>query len=119
MVSAITLLKKIVNVNHCVIDCASFDYEDDTTLILNICLHPFKSYADRYPHCSKRCPFYDTLSEERTWRALDLGGVKVYLHSFVKRICCKEHSIVTAAVHWAYHHSKFIKDFDMTLHIWQ
>lgn len=114
MVSANTLLKKIVNVNHCVIDSASFDYEDDTTLILNIYLHPFKSYADRCPHCSKRCPFYDTLREERTCRALDLGGVKVYLHSFVKRICCKEHGVVKAAVPWAYHHSKFTKDFDIT-----
>ena len=114
MVSANTLIKKLLSVNNCVIDEFDFDTDIDGVTILRVYLHPLKRHSNCCPVCGKRCPVYDKSRVYRKWRALDLGCLVVELYSFTKRVCCKEHGIKTASVPWAYSGSRFTKDFDMT-----
>ena len=64
MASAVTLLKKFANVNHCVIDSFEFVTNAANVATLKIHLHPLKSYSDRCPVCGKRCPVYDVSTTE-------------------------------------------------------
>ena len=62
-------------------------------------LRPYKRLQQRCPHCGARCPGYDCArAEARQWRALDLGGILVYLRYAPRRIHCPVHGIVTEAV---------------------
>ncbi|UNT97462.1 transposase [Allobaculum mucilyticum] len=54
-------------------------------------------------------PGYDAKTRARRWRALDMGTHKVFIVADVKRIKCAEHGVVTEAVPWAFHGSKFTK----------
>lgn len=77
-------------------------------------LRPLKRLQQRCPHCGARCPGYDCAhAEPRQWRALDLGGVLVYLRYSPRRIHCPVHGIVTEAVPWAFPDSRFTKEFDL------
>lgn len=114
MVSANTLIKKLLSVNNSVIDGFDFDTDIDGVTILRVYLHPLKRHSNCCPVCGKRCPVYDRSRVYRKWRALDLGGTIVELYSFTKRVCCKEHGIKSASVPWSFPGSRFTKDFDMT-----
>lgn len=113
MASAVTLLKKFANVNHCVIDSFEFVTNAANIATLKIHLHPLKSYSDRCPVCGKRCPVYDVSTTECKWRALDFGGIIAELYYCTKRVECPEHGVKTASVPWAFNGSRFTKDFDM------
>ena len=113
MASAVTLLKKFANVNHCVIDSFEFVTNAANVATLKIHLHPLKSYSDRCPVCGKRCPVYDVSTTECKWRALDFGGIIAELYYCTKRVECPEHGVKTASVPWAFNGSRFTKDFDM------
>lgn len=77
-------------------------------------LRPYKRLQQRCPHCGARCPGYDCArAEPRQWRALDLGGILVYLRYAPRRIHCPVHGIVTEAVPWAFPDSRFTKEFDL------
>lgn len=114
MVSANTLIKKLLSVNNCVIDGFDFETDLDGVTTFRVYLHPLKRHSNCCPVCGKRCPVYDKSRVYSKWRALDLGGTIVELYSFTKRVCCKEHGIKTASVPWSYPGSMFTKDFDMT-----
>ena len=114
MISANTLIKKLLSVNNCVIDGFDFETDIDGVTILRVYLHPLKRHSNCCPVCGKRCPVYDKSRVYRKWRSLDLGETIVELYSFTKRVCCKEHGIKTASVPWSYSGSRFTKDFDMT-----
>ena len=113
MISANTLIKKLLSVNNCVIDGFDFETDIDGVTILRVYLHTLKRHSNCRPVCGKRCPVYDNSRVYRKWRALDLGATIVELYSFTKRVCCKEHGIKTASVPWSYSGSRFTKDFDM------
>ena len=113
MVSANTLIKKLLSVNNCVIDGFDFETDIDGVTTFRVYLHTLKRHSNCRPVCGKRCPVYDKSRVYRKWRALDLGGTVVELYSFTKRVCCKEHGIKTASVPWSYPGSRFTKDFDM------
>jgi transposase len=57
-------------------------------------------------------PYYDEGAGERDWRALDLGTLKVYLHSHAPRIRCHKHGVLVASVPWARHDAWFTYDFE-------
>ena len=80
-------------------------------------LKPYKSKQCRCPLCNndKKLPCYDSKNNLCTWRALDCGGVIVELQSNTPRVTCPVHGVVTAAVPWAFHKSRFTKDFDLTV----
>ncbi len=103
------LLKSVLNVKYITILNVTFD-EEMSSLHINI--QPTKGQVNRCPVCSKKCSGYDTTTKQRTWRALDWGSCKVYLHCDVPRVCCKKHGVHTQQVPWAYHHSRFTKEFE-------
>ena len=93
MISANTLIKKLLSVNNCVIDGFDFETDIDGVTILRVYLHPFKRHSNCCPACGKSCPVYDKSRVYRKWRALDLGGTIVVLYSYTKRVCCKEQAL--------------------------
>lgn len=88
-------------------------YEGET--YLNIRVQTKAKQDDLCPYCHSHCSGYDSQGEERRWRALDCGGVQVYLIGKTRRVYC-EHckKTVTASVPWAFHKSRFSKAFDLT-----
>ena len=83
---------------------------DGDTLYIHIKLH--KRLRGICPHCHKHVPGYDSKTQERQWRALDMGTKKVILVSDVHRVKCPEHGVVTEEVTWAWHQSRFTKKFE-------
>ena len=43
---------------------------------------------------------------------MDFGSVKVYVVAASNRVKCKEHGIITEAVSWAHHNSRFTKEME-------
>lgn len=116
MASSNTLLKRLTNVNGLVVTGFDFDQDNDGVVSLNINVRPHKRLDDRCPKCGRRCQGYDSVSTEtRSWRALDFGGILVYLHYQTHRIECPEHGVSTASVPWSYPGSRFTKDFDLSV----
>lgn len=116
MASGNTLLKRLINVNHITVTGSSFEQADDGVITLNIDVKPHKHHANICPKCGRRCQGYDLISpEKRSWRALDMGCILVYLHYQSHRIKCHEHGVVTAGVPWAYSGSRFTKEFDLSV----
>lgn len=52
----------------------------------------------RCPKCGGRAGVYDT--RERTWRHLDLWGLRTYVHCMVPRAQCDECGVLTVPVPW-------------------
>ena len=63
-----------------------------------------------------RCSFASWASydqrEERDWRHLSLGKWQVVIRAKLRRLVCPEHGVVTEAVPWAEHDSRFTRDFE-------
>ena len=116
MISATTLCKELLNVNGLVIDDADFFTNKYGELCVLIKVHLRKGLQWRCPVCGKRYTrIYDAPYENKRWRALDFGGILVYIEAYLPRICCKEHGVKTADVPWAFPNSNFTKDFDYTV----
>ena len=64
--------------------------------------------------CRRKAPLYDRGRGKRRWRCLDIGTQKVYVEAESPRVCCRKHGVVTAAVPWARHGSRFTKSFEET-----
>lgn len=119
MTSAESLLKDITNVNNCSIIEIKKETELDGSGVIHIYLKQHSRHAGCCPFCGKRCSGYDRATSNEhtmysTWRDLDAGGYKVYLHCKLKRIRCPEHGVHTEVVSWAFYKSRFTKAFDMT-----
>ena len=63
-------------------------------------VRPYKADGCRCPVCGKKCKGYDR-SDERSWRTVDVGISRCYLHYAPRRVSCEEHGVVTEAVTWA------------------
>ncbi len=66
-------------------------------------------------HRCPRCTFstrarYDR--KPREWRHLSLGRWQVVIRAALSRLVCPEHGVVTEAVPWAEHESRFTRDFE-------
>ncbi len=68
----------------------------------------------RSPYCAgccRRCRRgYD--GRERTWRHVDLGGIRVELRYEIRRVDCLECGVTTELVPWADHGSWFSRTFE-------
>ena len=116
MVSANTLCKKLLNVNHAVVEDANFYLDWDGVTHLRIHARTDKWHQDDCPFCHRHCPRYDQrIDQPRTWRSLDFGATLVEVEGWTHRIECPEHGVVTAYVPWAYPGSGFTRDFDLTV----
>lgn len=104
-----TILKQLLNVNGVKINTLDFEI---TTSSLYIRMEPTKGRRKRCPICGKKCPRYDTRTSARKWRTLDFGSCTVYSISAVYRIECEEHGVHTEQVPWAFHNSRFTKEFE-------
>lgn len=80
------------------------------SVLVHVKLH--KKESGICPHCGQHMPGYDAKTRARRWRGLDMGTHKVFIVADVKRIKCAEHGVVTEAVPWAFHGSKFTKKFE-------
>ena len=111
------VLKKFTGVNEIRINSLNLDKTVDGSDKLVIHVEPYRSKQCRCPLCNngKKLPRYDSKNNLCTWRALDCGGVIVELQSNTPRVTCPVHGVVTAAVPWAFHKSRFTKDFDLTV----
>ncbi len=65
----------------------------------------------RCPYCPFSCRArYDR--KPREWRHLSLGKWQVVIRAALCRLVCPEHGMVTEAVPWAEHDSRFTRDFE-------
>jgi len=66
-------------------------------------------------HRCPRCTFSTRARYDRTvreWRHLSLGRWRVVIRAVLCRLVCPEHGVVTEAVPWAEHDSRFTRDFE-------
>lgn len=115
MARLLSVCKHFAHVNEqVVIEDMDLNVDNDGVVSVIFDVRPYKRHQRRCPHCGKRCPGYDsTSSPPRLWRALDCGGVLLYLRHAPGRIHCPEHGVVTSAVPWAFHGSGSTKEFDL------
>lgn len=114
MVSANTLIKKLLNVKGIVVTGCEPYLDEDNVIHLRIQVRPDKRHECRCPKCNRICPRYDSQGEyNKVWRALDWGGIIVEIEAPTYRVCCPEHKVITADVPWAYPGSSFTKSFDL------
>ncbi len=104
-----TLLKKLLNVKYTIIKSVEFFQE---TLSIHIHVKITKGQTGRCPICGKKSPYYDSTTKQRKWRSVDFGSCLVFLVADVHRVSCPEHGVHTEAVPWAYHKSRFTKEFE-------
>lgn len=64
------------------------------------------------PVCGKACPGYDTSSDYKRIRGLDMGTIQFFIEIPSERVCCPEHGVITAALPFARHKSRFTRDFE-------
>ena len=63
------------------------------------------------PECGQQVSGYDH-AEERTWRHLDSGSYRTYLHARIPRGQCPTHGVVQIRVPWAEPNSRFTVLFE-------
>jgi transposase len=105
------LLKTLLNVKGATVDGAEFAGSDRGEVSLTVHVHVHKKDRWRCPVCGRKCHVHDYVGGESFWRGMDFGPVMVRLGARVPRVCCGEHGILTAAVPWAKHGSRFTLDF--------
>ena len=81
---------------------------------IKLCIRPTKREQCRCGICHRKAPIYDRGRGKRRWRCLDVGAQKVYVKTESPRVCCRKYGVVTAAVPWARHGSRFTKGFEET-----
>lgn len=80
-----------------------------------LAIRPTKREQCRCGICHRKAARYDKGRGRRRWRCLDVGAQKVYVEAESPRVCCRKHGVVTAAVPWARHGSRFTKGFEDTV----
>lgn len=112
MTSGLSLFKNILNVKDAVV--TEIVGADSSDADCHVYLRPRLNAPHKCSICGKTCPRYDhgSGSGNSSWRALDLSGKKVFLHSPTQRVRCPEHGVQAASVSWAFPNSRFTKDFD-------
>ena len=106
-----SLIKNLIGVKGLKIDDVKQDtIKGYTEFIARVSLS--RSKSGKCPICQKKCPGYDHTTENRRWRCLDLAGNLFYIECTVKRVCCREHGILTEEVPWASHRSSFTYTFE-------
>lgn len=101
-----------------IIGGGGFVLEDSSTNAemneIYLAIRPTKQEQCRCGICHRKAMRYDKGRGRRRWRCLDVGAQKVYVEAESPRVCCRKHGVVTAAVPWARHGSRFTKSFEDT-----
>ena len=106
------LWKKLLDVEHVVIEDGDIGEALDGSEIAVVRLRPDRRRRLRCPECGKECRFYDSVDGRRRWRALDLGVLRCYLEADAPRVRCPRHGVLTAAVPWARPAARFTTAFE-------
>jgi transposase len=85
---------------------------DDGVPVLAVHVRPTAARRSRCSQCGRRCPGEDQGGGTRSWRALDMGVMKVFLVAPAPRVRCPEHGVVVAQVPWARPKSRFTRWFE-------
>lgn len=102
------ILKAVLNVKHTAID--DINILSDGSFAITV--HPTKGEQCRCGICGRKSPFYDNGRGRRSWRTCDWNTNKVYIVADEPRVKCPKHGVVTAAVPWARHKSRFTREFE-------
>ena len=109
------LFRKLLNVNTAVFRNMRIETSSDGVVTVYVEAKVNKRHANRCPVCGRKCPGYDQGSRSvRRWRALDMGGLLLFIETSQERIFCADHGVRYPAVPWAYEGSRFTRDFDRT-----
>nr|WP_239082690.1 ISL3 family transposase [Actinoplanes teichomyceticus] len=87
---------------------------DEAGEYLAVAVRPRKKAARRCGRCQTRAPWYNNGGGRRWWRGLDLGTLRVWLHSDAPRVNCPVHGPTVAAMPRARHGSRFTTAFEDT-----
>ncbi len=88
--------------------------EVETNAIV-ILARPPKREQCRCGICGRKAKYYDRAYKTRRWRCNDFGSDQVYVEVQLPRVSCKKHGVVTSAIPWARHSSRFCKSFEATV----
>lgn len=102
------ILKAVLNVKHTAIE--DMKILPDGSFAIKV--HPTKGEQCRCGICGKKSPLYDKGRGIRSWRTCDWNTHKVFIVADEPRVNCPKHGVVTAAVPWARHKSRFTKEFE-------
>ena len=75
-------------------------------------VRPASKAAQRCGRCRRKSPWYDRGEGRRSWRALDMGTLRVSVEADAPRVRCRSHGVVVAHVPWARHNAGHTRDFD-------
>lgn len=106
------LVQSIIGSKGFVLEDITIDTEMNE---IKLSVRPTKREKGRCGICHRRAPLYDKGRGKRRWRCLDVGAQKVYVEAETPRVCCRKHGVVTAAVPWARHNSRFTRGFEETV----
>src|SRR5436190_1096300 len=106
--------RRVLGVEHTVIESVELETDGRGQELLVARVRPKVSAARRCSRCQRRCPGYDTSPAPRRWRGLDVGTTQVFLQATTRRVSCREHGVVVAAVPWARPGSRFTAAFEDT-----
>jgi transposase len=106
------LWKKLLDVEHVVLEDEVLEAGPGGTEILVIRLRPDKRHWLRCPLCGCRRPYRDDGEGRRRWRALDMAVMACYLEADAPRVACPRHGVIVAAVPWARHDSRYTCAFE-------
>jgi len=101
------LWKRLLHVEHVVLEDGDVEEAPDGSEIVVVRLRPDRGHRLRCPGCGRKCRFYDAGDGRRRWRALDLGVMRCFLEADAPRVRCPRHGVLTAAVPWARPGSRF------------
>jgi transposase len=106
------LWKKLLDVEHVVIEDGDVEEAPDGSATAVVRLRPDRGHRLRCPECGQKCRFCDAGDGRRRWRALDLGVLRCYLEADAPRVQCPRHGVLTAAVQWARPGARFTIAFE-------
>ena len=109
-VSSARIWKRVLGVEQTVVESVEFDADDAGVLVVGVRVSARR--RRRCPHCGRRCPGFDQGGGRRRWRGLDVGSARVFLEAEARRVTCRKHGVVVAAVPWARHGSWFTAAFE-------
>lgn len=117
MMTTNKLIKNLLGVNKIKVKSVEYTNTNDGCKKIIVDVEFYKSEQCRCPLCSgnKKLPKYDSSKNIKTYRGLDLGGIFLDIRCEVPRITCKEHEVITSRVSFAFHNSRFTKNFDLTV----